>query len=741
MTLPLDVLTKSPRLRAAYENGLPELPEIPEEIGHVLVHYLHTGRYETLRPKEKELPQKRIGELRTSIRAYAASRYYELPDLTRLTQGQIRKYGEGVALPTLLEITRDAHPNLSEADEWFLEYLKSRIRPHVQDPQALMGSGLLDRISGILSPNKILTRTVLEIMCERMAAPQIARPETPDSTKPAPPSPSPSVLQMRSRAVPRDEPSTPRRKQSTPSRQATPDAELASLTPLTKEREQEPVLPEVQPEAAPATVFEPILSEPVLAQPAAEEPVVAAPEPEKAPVNEVKLAVEPQTESSPEPVVVDATPEPVFEAQPEPVVEAKPEPEVKAEPETEKEVAPEPTQIATEPQAKEEEDLVTAPVAEKRERRDSGKGIEIEVLPVVEEEPPVLVKELESVLPTRPRFRDADSGYWGDSTPVYEPVKDKDLDNSVPSLRDVPLEPEAGKEQPKNDDKDQPVENRDQVPDVEDKADKGKETESKDEVSKTSEPLPVGLESIPEVPAELSSESDKKDVEKAEDKTAPEPRPESVLEKVEKALDKALEEMTEQPAAEREIKKEDDKVVVEVVEKKSDTTQPDKVNPDPREREADSWLLTHESRQRRRPRIRAPSPKTRQPSPPRPQRRSSLMYFPTMLSPLGPLMPRRLSPVRNNSSSSGSTIRTRSRSPLGSPRNSLRLRSPSPRSSPSSRATSPLRSRSRRLANSLRRNSSKNKAPKPTSPSLPLPHPPNPVAHRRGREVAGRNAF
>ncbi|KAK0741333.1 hypothetical protein B0T18DRAFT_228981 [Schizothecium vesticola] len=256
LTVPKDILLKSPRLHAAFENQLPELPEIPDDVGHILAHFLHTGTYESLRPKETDPQTRQVEELRTSIRAYSAARAYELPKLMRLAEKRIEKYGDGLSLPNLLEVTRDAHPTLSETDTWFLGYLKSRIRPHLQDPKSLLGSNMLDQISSILSPNRVLLRTVLEMFCERMED----RAETPvlegHAAVVAPPSPpaTPSVLQIRSRAIPRTD-SPPQRKRS-----VTPWPSADEATP-----EPSP-MPKRQMIAEPMS-REPILSEPVLAEP------------------------------------------------------------------------------------------------------------------------------------------------------------------------------------------------------------------------------------------------------------------------------------------------------------------------------------------------------------------------------------------------------------------------------------------------------------------------------------------
>ena len=150
LTVPLDILKKSPKLHAAYENQLPELQAIPGEIAHLLVHYLHTGTYESLKPTATGKMVRQTSELKTSIQTYAAARDYDLPDLMRLAEVKIDRYSEGLPLPILLEVARDAYPTLTEGDEWFLDYMRSRIRPHLKDAKSLLGSDMLDQISSIL---------------------------------------------------------------------------------------------------------------------------------------------------------------------------------------------------------------------------------------------------------------------------------------------------------------------------------------------------------------------------------------------------------------------------------------------------------------------------------------------------------------------------------------------------------------------------------------------------------------
>ncbi|GAB1313748.1 hypothetical protein MFIFM68171_03958 [Madurella fahalii] len=565
LTMPLDILKKSPKLHAAYEGRLPELPTIPGDVGHILVHYLHTGTYGSLRPKPTDKMSKQVCELKTSIQTYAAARAYDLPDLMRLAEAKIDKYGEGLPLTALLEVARDAYPTLTEGDEWFLDYLRSRIRPHLKDPKSLLGSNLLDQISSILSPNRVLLRTVLELFCERIvvrpepASPPAASPITsPGSSRPATPLPpaSPmSLLEMRSRSILRDEfPSA--RKKSTP----LPSPEAMSEAPRSKEASPAPAPPAAaspkpkqgskgkhKPTQPPAPVSLDVVPQPEQANKAKaivmpkvetvtgpelntsiEPQARSTVEPEvKAPVeSEAKAAVEPKVEPTVEAEVtaaiepevktaVESKDEPACELEAKAVVE----PEVKAAVESKVEPACEPeVKAAVEPEVKQEETSQDSILIPQRERKDSGKGIELE--PVIKELDPTPepepVPELETKLqsgPQRPVVREVDSGFWDYTPAEVEPAKE-------PVLSVVELESASPAAAPAQEAKEgSGVDARDFAgPDADDKTDKGKTIDTESEPLKESvapslsapEPEPaaeaaveaaaakVGLEPIPE---------------------------------------------------------------------------------------------------------------------------------------------------------------------------------------------------------------------------------------------------
>jgi hypothetical protein len=697
----------------------------------VLVHYLHTGTYSSLKPRPTETMTKQVCELKTSIQAYAAARQYDLPDLMRLAEAKIDKFGRNLALPTLLEVARDAYPSLTEGDAWFLDYLRARIRPHLKDPATLMGSDLLDQISGILSPNRVLLRTVLELFCERIVvrpdtpaaaavastiaspitSPGSSRPVTPQSTAASPK----SLLEMRSRSVVREDVTPVRKSKRTTAWTAHDNESEASLSmtpePITSEPMFEikpvpetsravpppfaelgpvifdvmpppgtPIKSAVVPESEVATIaIEPEVKAEddeveakAINELEAESEFKTAVEPDvKAEAeDEVKIAIEPETKveadrelkgeaedevdggvklSDDETNVEEAVEAPVqvpvqapVEASLEAPVESKAEASgeaprdapVEAEVETEKETA-------TEPETKQEEEATTEEVTVvQRERKDSGKGIDLEPLPKelesIPEHVPEIEGEIEAESKAQPQFRpavlrEADSGFWEGPEVASSKASVVELEPVVEPTTELAHELEsvtAPKEAPGIDTRDFGANE-----DVNDKADNVAEIEADAPKKPVTETLPAQSASAEGASAETLVADESNDLESQPELA---PLPIKSVEKAPEQLDDAASLAPEIiPVHEQDMPETDKSKDIEA------QPEPEKVEPKPRVLEQEC-LLTVINRFRRRPsslkwwRSKSPSPR-------RPRRTLSL--FPTMLSPLGPLTPKRLSPA------------------------------------------------------------------------------------------------
>jgi len=501
MTLPRDVLIKSSKLHAAFEDKLPELPAIPEDIGHVLVHFLHTGNYESLKPKETESsPSRQMQELRTSIQAYAAARAYDLPDLVKLAERQVVKHGHGVSLPVLLEVARDAYPALTPADEWFINYLKTCIRPHLADPRKLQDSGVLAQISRILSPHEVLLNTLFELFCELPSQPPVDSSAVATSTSSSPPPASPiSVLQMRNRAVVRELedalPKSPRPSPGASDRDSFTKETSPEPTPATPKKDVAPVPTKYafKVEREPEIVYEPLfLKQGKTGAPkaVAEPEVVEAstPQPEAA-----KVTPEETFKALPIPEGANPAPEDVFSALPVPsAAEIAVAPVLL--PPLIPGLVPEPTVPASDIVA----DLNGAPKADVKqdeapsaapERRDSGKLVEDDqpfhetpsAHAVLQDEQAVAEPETEpeSERPGKRAFREVDSGFWDYAPSESEPVKGRHSPSVMQFVHEpvrelLPIKeitPEVLPELDAVEVKDKPVD----------------ETDSKDELKKASE--------------------------------------------------------------------------------------------------------------------------------------------------------------------------------------------------------------------------------------------------------------
>ncbi len=70
------------------------LPELDEDIGHTLVHYLYTGTYQTLKPRDVSGEVERITGYKRNVHLYCAARTYGPGGLELLVKGNIESFEE-----------------------------------------------------------------------------------------------------------------------------------------------------------------------------------------------------------------------------------------------------------------------------------------------------------------------------------------------------------------------------------------------------------------------------------------------------------------------------------------------------------------------------------------------------------------------------------------------------------------------------------------------------------------------
>lgn len=131
------------------------------DAGHVIVNFLYQGKYQCLKPKGETAQDKRIAEFATGLRVYSAARDYRLPRLRILATREIRRLGDGLSLPCMLDVLHNEHPNLCDEDDWLEAYIASRTRSELEDLDKPKAESLLAEIGCATTINGVLLRAVV----------------------------------------------------------------------------------------------------------------------------------------------------------------------------------------------------------------------------------------------------------------------------------------------------------------------------------------------------------------------------------------------------------------------------------------------------------------------------------------------------------------------------------------------------------------------------------------------------
>ncbi|KAF3066180.1 hypothetical protein CFAM422_009404 [Trichoderma lentiforme] len=128
LNIPPHLLSQSHKLEAMYQETRLKFPDVSDDVGHVMIHYLYTGTYQSLRPEDSELQKALATEFSTSIRTYNAAETYELPNLAELAKAEIERLGEKLQISLVFDILREVCPNPGAGDVWLSNFLKNRLK-------------------------------------------------------------------------------------------------------------------------------------------------------------------------------------------------------------------------------------------------------------------------------------------------------------------------------------------------------------------------------------------------------------------------------------------------------------------------------------------------------------------------------------------------------------------------------------------------------------------------------------
>ncbi|PNH48143.1 hypothetical protein VD0004_g274 [Verticillium dahliae] len=272
------VLWKKARVKTFYSSADQNyhLPTVPDEAGHVLIHYLVTGTYQTLKTPTGP------SSLEVAVYVYTTALSCRLPALAALARARIARFADALASPAqVLRVVSEGARLLAREDPWLVGFVAAHVRrvleearaPGKDEDEVLRCFGPLDAFSAML------VRGMIRICAAAVSCgePVVATPEPREEKV----SSAHGSLELEQRPL---------------------EAEGVLDDPPAPEPEPD-VMPEDEPAVEPEWTLEP---EP--------EPEPAPPKAETMPVEEPEWTIEPEPE--PEPAPAEAIPEPASESGP-----------------------------------------------------------------------------------------------------------------------------------------------------------------------------------------------------------------------------------------------------------------------------------------------------------------------------------------------------------------------------------------------------------------------------------------
>ncbi|KAJ9303229.1 hypothetical protein DTO271G3_603 [Paecilomyces variotii] len=160
-------------MRTSYYPSTPlsiNLTGVDVEIAHTFIHYLYTGEYQTLRPRECDGPEQ-VVEYRRSVLTFCAAKVYELPGLEDEARARMERFDEYVPIHTILDLAKEVYRQLPIDDnEWYSLYLREKLKTAFEQDEDLFSQDYFTQSLGQVSVfDKFLVATMVPLFMERIS--------------------------------------------------------------------------------------------------------------------------------------------------------------------------------------------------------------------------------------------------------------------------------------------------------------------------------------------------------------------------------------------------------------------------------------------------------------------------------------------------------------------------------------------------------------------------------------------
>ncbi|PVH92246.1 hypothetical protein DM02DRAFT_663132 [Periconia macrospinosa] len=170
--VPQDLLQNLERIASPGSSFSPgrniSLPDVDANTGHVLVHYLYTGTYQTLCNKDISRGEEINIEFKQAISTYVVAKDYQFQGLKQLAKQKVEQLGTKMSIYDIVNNVKEDFSKLSDEAFWFKDYMYEKVKAMFeQDYTAFARTSLFDCTKNV-SLTEILAKFMVELYNDKI---------------------------------------------------------------------------------------------------------------------------------------------------------------------------------------------------------------------------------------------------------------------------------------------------------------------------------------------------------------------------------------------------------------------------------------------------------------------------------------------------------------------------------------------------------------------------------------------
>jgi hypothetical protein len=144
------------------------LNDIDYNTGHVLIHFMATGRYQCLKPQGETIMISYASEFTTALRVYAAAQSFQLTSLRDLARREIIALGDRLSLPSLVNIIEESSLSFHTLPG-IAAYVESRILAFAENITYPTSEKVLSEIGTPNTLSMVLLKAILLLQTSKVS--------------------------------------------------------------------------------------------------------------------------------------------------------------------------------------------------------------------------------------------------------------------------------------------------------------------------------------------------------------------------------------------------------------------------------------------------------------------------------------------------------------------------------------------------------------------------------------------